>query len=299
MKKKVLSRNALIFLALVYLFACSKNGQTEEVFPEKVNIDSILRQESPAGILPEGSSNMQCPNGPKYKDSLIYNESKSGKDHIVKPLNDPGAGKYYSWPQGLVLDSLSGSINVTKSETGLRYIVAFVKIGTKDTCLQTLILSGASYVDSIHILGKNQTTAQPYFDANLQTSSICIANPDEDDDDDDDGNDKCEFSTSNKKVKIKSISGTIDLKKTLENEAFGRNPVNGTAIRVSVYYKLNDKSSKALQKMDVQMVYYEKKSQVPQAVVDYVQQKRSNIINQQLISVKGNPRPPLIVITRS
>lgn len=300
MKKKLLSYRLLILCAFLYLLACSKNKPIEEELPERVNIDSVLL-EQPSSIIPSsGSSNTQCPNGPKYKDSLIYNESKLGKDYIVKPINEPGPGTYYSWPLGLALDPLNGSINVTKSETGLRYMIGFVKIGTKDTCLQTIVLSGASYIDSIHVLSKNQTLARPYFDANTQTSSICVVAADEDDDDDDDGNDKCEFTSSNTKVKVRSISGILDLKRTLENGAFGSTkPKNGTAIKVSVYYKLNDQSSKALQKMDVQMVYYDKRSQVPQSVVDYVQQKRWEIMNKKLISVKGNPRPPLIVITRS
>lgn len=297
MKKKLFSRFTLVFCTFFYLLACSKS-KIEEEFPKRINIDSLLQKEMP-NTIPSGSTSTQCPNGPKYKDSLIYNESTSGKDFIIKPLNDPGVGKYCSWPQGLSLDSLNGSINVSKSETGLRYMIGFVKTGTRDTCLQTLILSGASYIDSIYVLSKNQTLANAYFDANVQTSSVCTLNPGDDDDDDDDGNDKCEFKTSNKKVKIKSITGTIDLKKSVENGAFGRKPVNGTAIQVSVYYKLNDKSNKAPGKMDVRLVYYESRSQVPQSVVDYVEQRREDVMNEALMLSRGNPRPPLIVITRS
>jgi hypothetical protein len=47
------------------------------------------------------------------------------------------------------------------------------------------------------------------------------------------------------------------------------------------------------------MVYYERKSEIPKAVLDYVTQRRNDIINQGYIVSIGNPRPPLIVITRS
>lgn len=111
------------FLASAYLPGCSKKDQVEDSLPEQVNLDSLLRVETPASV-PSPAKGVHCPDGPKYKDSVIYIESKSG-NYIVRPINNPGAGKYYSWPQGMVLDSVTGSINVTKSETGLRYKIGF------------------------------------------------------------------------------------------------------------------------------------------------------------------------------
>jgi hypothetical protein len=55
----------------------------------------------------------------------------------------------------------------------------------------------------------------------------------------------------------------------------------------------------ALQKIDVQIVYYNSRSEIPQALVEYVRQKRTDIINESLIVALGNPRPPIIIITRS
>ena len=298
MKKQLLSRYALIFCTFLYLLACSKTNQLEDVFPEQINFDSLLHNQHLVKT-PSGVSNLQCDNGPRYSDSLIYNESGSGKDYIVKPTNNPGEGRYYSWPRGLILDSVNGAINVSKSESGLRYLLGFIKKGTNDTCFQTLILAGAAYVDSIYVLDKNQTLAKAYFDANAQSNSICVVAPGEDDDNGSNGNDNCKFQSSSKKVKVRNITGAIDLKKTLDNNAFGRNPANGTAIKVTVSYQLKDKSNKSSQKLDVLMVYYESKSQIPQEVVDYIQQKRSAIFNQLVIGLKANPRPPLIVITRS
>lgn len=299
MKKKLINYYLFSFLAVLYLLSCSKTTPFEEAIPQEIDIDSLMKKEFENSAITLPTLRTDCPEGPKYKDTLIYNESKNGKDFIVKPINNPGLGKYYSWPQGMSLDSLTGSINVSQSETGLMYRIGFVRTGSRDTCIQTLRLAGASYIDSIYNLSKNQTLAIPYFDANPQIKSICTVSPDDDDDDDHDGNGYCEFSSSNTKVKVKSISGTIDLKQTLAYGAFGSNPVNGKAIKVSVYYKLNDKSNKTLQQMDVQIVYYETRSKIPQSVIDYVSQKRSDIMSQNLITPMGNPRPPLIIITRS
>lgn len=296
MKKQLFHYTILVSSISVFILACVKNKQVEEEVSQIV-VDSVLQTQVVAPVPVPAS--IHCTDGPEYKDSLIYRDSKSPENYIVKPVNNPGSGKYYSWPQGMVLDSITGSINVSKSETGLKYKIGFVKTGTKDTCVQIITLSGVSYLDSIYVLSKNQTLAHPYFDGNLQTASICIPNADDDDDDDDDGNDKCEFKSNMKKVKVRTITGIIDLKKTLENKAFGNNPVNGQFIKAAIYYKLNDKSKKASQKVDVQLVYYNTKSDIPKDLVEYVQQKRSDVMMKSIISSKGNPRPPLIIITRS
>ena len=295
MKKKRLSSRLLFLVLFLYLLSCSKINQVDDQPDqqlEQLNIDSLLRLEPTNTISYLVNSSFNCPEGPQYKDTLIYSSSNSGNDYVVGPMNNPGAGKYYSWPDGMVLDSVTGAINVSRSETGLKYNIGFVRNGTKDTCLRTIVLAGASYVDSIYVLSKNQTLAYPYFNADLKMNSICSDNSGDD-------HDKCEFSVSNKKIKIGKVTGILDLKKSFDNGVFGSNPVNGTTIKASIYYKLSDKSNKVLQQMDVQFVYYETRAEVPQVVVDYIQQKSNDITAQALIMAGGNPRPPLIVITRS
>ena len=75
-------------------------------------------------------------------------------------------GTYLSWPDGLKMNAGTGAINLTKSETGQRYSVAFVKSGTTDTCMSQLIVAGAAYMDSVYVLSESDTTAKPYFNAN-------------------------------------------------------------------------------------------------------------------------------------
>jgi hypothetical protein len=49
------------------------------------------------------------------------------QDYIITPVNSPGTGKYLAWPIGMKIDSTTGAINVSKSESGLRYMIGFVK----------------------------------------------------------------------------------------------------------------------------------------------------------------------------
>jgi len=318
--KKALIAYPIVMLCLLYNFAgCTKNKdefiETDlfaeaETFPVLVNIDSILRLETIAPIPFPKSGKYNCNIAKLYKEPVLYNNG-SDKDVIVKVDKAPPPGKFYAWPMGLAIDVNNGSINVSASQGGYKYTVGYVKNGTKDTCLQDIIIAGASYKDSIYILGNNDTLAFPYFNANAASVSVCDAS---DDDDYHDpirhGNDKCEFDGEDhhgkgghaaaKHVKVRTISGAINLKRTLEEGALGSaDPVNGQGLVVPVYYQLQDQGNKAIQKINVQLIYYKSKSDIPAALRDYIIRKQTSINTFSLLSPYGNPRPPLIVITRS
>jgi len=60
-----------------------------------------------------------------------------------------------------------------KARPGYSTPIGFVKSGTTDTCLSTLIIGGASYADSVYVLNEGQTTAVPYFEANPTLLNLC------------------------------------------------------------------------------------------------------------------------------
>src|SRR4051794_28248917 len=56
-----------------------------------------------------------CFPAPLYGDSVIYPHPGHGADDIVRLANDPGPGRYFSWPGGLSLNAATGAINISKS----------------------------------------------------------------------------------------------------------------------------------------------------------------------------------------
>jgi hypothetical protein len=231
---------------------------------------------------------VQCLESPNYGDSIIYPQpTNNGQDYIINAVN-PGTGSYLSWPKGLILDKTTGAINVTKSETGIRFTIGFVKAGSTDTCLETVILAGSSYIDSIYVLSSNDTLAAPYFNANPYAASACQT-----------GN-GCAFDISGKASKtgmsINKHTGAITLKDY--KKIFGPTPFNGEMVLVPIDYSINDNSNNAIQQLTVAMVYFDRKSNIPQDVLEYIRLKRANILQDVLIDVANNPRPPLVVITR-
>ena len=237
-----------------------------------------------------------CSYSPDYGDSIIFPQPVTGSDYIVRPINNPPAGKYYAWPLGMVIDSVTGAIDVTQSQTGMRYAIGFVKSGGTDTCLSTLIIGGADYMDSVYVLANGATTAAPYYDANAALSNVCAGNG-------------CTFdvtgSAAKQKVIIDKNTGVIDLTKTLNGTsllglggAFGLLPADGSTITTTIYYKLNDASNQALQHIDVQIAYYTTKNIINSGLLGSLTNKLDNILSGNLITLGANPRPPLIIIVR-
>jgi hypothetical protein len=309
MKNKVYTALFLFASLILAFFSCSKSKISEDAnpipFPTDIPLDN-------------------CSNGPDYGATVICPQWRGPNgDHKIRPKNDPGVGTYFAWPEGLVIDHNTGEVNVSDSETGARYIIGFVRSGTHDTCLKELTIGGVTYVDSVYVLSANDTLALPHFNANPLPTTIC----DPSDDTDYPGNssggngggsDKCEFDdgsdddngngqadepppgqrANDQKVRVRTLSGIINLKKTLEEGAFGSNPQNGDRKQVTIYYRLNDCSVKALQHIKVDLIYYEKKSDIPVTLLNDLRVKRTNFMEARIIDPNGKPRPPQIFVTR-
>ena len=191
------------------------------------------------------------------------------------------------------MDSKTGAIDLTKSETGQRYSVGFVKSGTTDTCISQLIVGGVSYMDSIYVLNHSDTTSRPYFNANPYGSSPCNGSGGQ--------GPGCQFDynnyAKNQGIIIDKKTGFIDLKKTTKNLNFAM-LWNGESLTTRIYYKLNDNSNNASQMIQVKLIYYAHKSDVPPNIAAQVTQNLYNTLNNALVSKGPSARPPLIVIVR-
>jgi hypothetical protein len=221
----------------------------------------------------------------------------------VQPVNNAGIqGTYLSWPEGLKINRNNGAINLSQSETGVRYNIAFIKKGTADTCVSQLIVGGLTYLDAIYVLDQHDTLAMPVFNADPLGPSVCDVSDDTDyPDNNANGNNRCSFDESppgqranDMKLRVRTKSGIINLKKSVADGLFGANPKNGASKMVHIKYSLNDASQKALQQLNVHVMYYDKLSGIPTSVKQEVANKRNNMFNYKVVN--GKPRPPLLII---
>jgi hypothetical protein len=280
---------SVALLIITAQFACKKSATT---FTQSQQLQSQSTQSIP---FPQ-SPLMDCSYAPNYGDSIIFAQPVTdSNDYIVSPVNNPGPGTFMAWPAGLAINSSSGAIDVTKSDAGERYDIGFVKNGTTDTCISSLIIAGVSYMDSVYVLADNQSQVYPYYDANPYSAFVCGWGGN--------GNSgSCQFdvtgSAKSLKVAVDPNTGWIDLQKTLNGGAFGLLPYNGQEISPVIYYQLNDASNMALQHIQVNILYYDSKSQINVSLLNNLYTKLDNILLNTLIMNSGNPRPPMIIITR-
>lgn len=281
----------LPFVLLLVFVACNKADHSDADQAENTTDTNTLTTRSSS-----------CPNAPDYGDSIIYLQPVNGQ-YTVSPVNNSGIqGTYLSWPEGLDINKNSGDINVSKSETGVRYKVGFVKKNTTDTCISQLIIGGMTYLDSIYVMDKNDTLASPIFNTDPKSASICDASDDTDyPDNNGNGNNKCSFDddvpgskANDAKLRVRTKSGIINLKKSLADGLFGKNPKNGDSKKVKIDYKLNDASKKAVQRITVQVVYYDKVSNVPTSLKNEISFKRASMTSYQIVNDK--PRPPYLIL---
>jgi hypothetical protein len=291
-KETYLLRIFLLSGIFVYSIACRKT----DISPNQNYQTALTKAQSIQNIPYPQAPVTGCPYAPDYGDSIIYPQpTTAGNDYIVSPVNNPGPGTYFSWPGGMVIDSLNGAINLTQSQTGQRYEIGFVKSGTTDTCITPLILGGASYIDSVYVLADNTYQVYTYYDANPASVWKCPSNGGS-------GSGNCRFditgSANNAHVIVDPNNGWIDLKKSLSAGAFGAVPFDGQQISVPIYYQLNDGSNMAIQNITVNIIYYTSRSLIPPALINNATNKLNNFLTSQLIAKSGNTRPPIIIITR-
>ncbi|MBX2922333.1 MAG: hypothetical protein KF746_09100 [Chitinophagaceae bacterium] len=249
---------------------------------------------------------------PDYGDSILcYQYLASGKDYKVSPLNNPGKGQYFAQPEGLIINSSTGEINVTKSESGLAFRVGFIAEGSSDTCFTKVITSGVNYMDGVYVLENNDTLAIPIYNGDVNATPVCGAGglfsdcEFDDDEDDDNGNGIADEpppgqTLNSKNIRIDPHTGVISLRRSVLDGIFGTlNPANGKTVEATLYYRLNDCSNKALRKIDLKFTYYSNLSDVPGSLINDITDAIDNVFKWLFPSKKekaSNPRPPHIVI---
>ncbi len=247
-----------------------------------------------------------------YSDTIFY--INPNHNQFIVP-NNPFEGTYSSSPEGLVIDPLSGIIDVNSSETGLKYKITFTASNLAGSCDTHLIIGGVNYEDKIYVLDQNQILAAPIYN-----SVPGLPLPCPDDDGVDDGSvddDSCDFDVDNPTGKLLkdlgfeiSSKGEFDLLKTVENGTFGDVPVNGTFLNVDLFYQLPDLSANTLNSIPLRFFYFETMADIPQELLDDMDEK-SDLINENKTGNSNNlrisnytrpagkPRPPFIVIVAS
>jgi hypothetical protein len=239
------------------------------------------------------------PAGPyklSYGDSILYLRPQSD-DYIVYPTQ-VREGTFTGFPEGIEIDDHTGAINVTDSETGLRYrITHTAPNGTQTSTL--VVLSGITYTDKFYNLSQNDTIALPVYNA-LESRILPVA-----------GSVFDEGGLANGSgCDVGTINGRINLAQSVRNGLFGSTPANDSRKDIDIVYRLNDGSGKAVNKLRVRLYYYTSMATVAPDLLETLRDReelgvflRNNLSSAQpgigasARSLReARPRPPCVII---
>lgn len=223
--------------------------------------------EEPTLLKKQGNTQMNI-NSSKltYGETTFYLDGNPSKNTIY-PVNIPKrSGFFKAIPNGLAIDSASGAVDLSQSLSGLAYKIFYVSNAGKLLDSTRFVVSGIDYEDGIYDLG-TQTKVQPFYNAN---KSIKITGIDSDFDETDlNGDGIADISpVSTKNLVINKKTGAIDLEKSIRRGLLGNRPESGTEGNFTIYYRVKDDSKKTLNKLEVRIVYYKKRNQVPSSLID-------------------------------
>ena len=222
-----------------------------------------------------------------YGDSILYLRPSAG-DYIVYPSTQ-SAGTYTGFPEGIEINDQTGAINVSKSETGLRYrITHTAPDGTKTETM--VVLSGITFKDHFYRLSAGDSVALPVYNADANRSLPLSGS------NFDDGN-----VANSSGCSVRTDNGKINLAESLRLGVLGNNPRNDDQKEVEIKYRINDGSGKSLNKLKVKLYLYNTMADVPQYLLDILNDRTTQGVFLRGSTVSGTgqiakPRPPCVII---
>lgn len=220
-----------------------------------------------------------------YGDSIIYLQPTAG-DYIIHPL-EHRAGTYSGFPEGIEIDEETGAIDVSDSETGLRYLITHTSPSGRKTQTK-IVLSGITFTDRYYRLSQNDSIASPVYNASPYRQLPLT------------GSSFDEGGLANSGgCSVKTTNGQINLAETIRNGVFGATPENDKRETFEIRYRLNDASGKAENRLKVLLYYYETMADVPEDVLETLRDREEQGVFLKSGGALGKvakPRPPCVII---
>jgi hypothetical protein len=241
-----------------------------------------------------------------YVDSIFFLNPLIS-DYVINPVKTQN-GEYIGFPEGIDIDTKTGEINISKSETGLRYRITFIPDGTTDSISTNIVISGINYLDGFYKLTTADSVLKPLYNASFNSQIPGVNNGTIFDD-----GSSCNSAGCN----VNTVLGSINLAQTVRNGVFGATPSNNDRHEFDLNYRINDKSGKSLNTLKVKLYYFDSINDVTQEAYDIINSRSGAILGvepkptpfQRMTSVNSvakqtvqfgkqipKPRPPCIFI---
>jgi hypothetical protein len=275
--KKVFRLFCLFAFIAVVATSCKKDTTTSDS-----GTDPIIINPNPSNIL-------------SYGDSIFYLRNTG---NIISPLPMNRSGKFIGFPKGIELDSVTGKIDLTESEMGLRYRIMFIPNGTTDTISTKIVLAGINFYDGIYRLSQGDSIAMPIYNAKgLPYSPGQFGTGLNNSFDEGNG-------CNSQGCAVSVVNGRINLAKSLRDGAISSS--HDSQKEFTYYYKIDDASGRSLNKLKIKLYYYQRRADIPQYLWDILLIEHAGTILRgtqarggdgvDISQAVAKPRPPCIVL---
>lgn len=251
-----------------------------------------------ATVMSCGKKKDNAPYSLSYGSSILYLKNQAS-DYIVYPTQSR-AGTYVGFPEGIEIDDNTGAINVTDSESGLKYRITHTA-PNGDTTSTVVLISGLQFADKFYRFSQNDTIALPIYNGS-PANPVPLS-----------GSSFDENNLANTGgCSVKTTNGQINLAQTVRNGVFGSTPQNDVRRDFDIEYRLNDPSGKALNKIRVRLYWYNTINDVPADLWQILNDRQSQGVfiglKYQLpegmvytartasSSAVAKPRPPCVIL---
>lgn len=218
-----------------------------------------------------------CPEEPEQTtcnfsyDGNIFIPTGKGVQLITPTLQDTvGGGTFTVEPEGLDMDSKTGTININTSEAGIEYYITYTSLDGNNTCETSLIVSGIDYPsDTFRLTNEERYVVEPFLDANPdQTAPVGIY--------DQPGQfGRPELQPASEfGLAIDGRTGAIDLRQTIANlREMGVIVENGFSREYEIVYALEGKPG-LVSSIKVVVFFWESIEEVPQELLNILAEKQ-------------------------
>lgn len=239
-----------------------------------------------------------------YGDTLFF----LGTNAFRFPVSKPSPSGYFkAIPFGLSIDTLTGRINIAQSETGIRYKIYYVSLAGEKLDSVKIVISGIDYRDTIVQLAATPSaydTSFPIYNARPGLILPCGDDDEDGDGDLDDDDNRCVFDETDldndgdddidgvnqEKLLVDIKKGFIDVEASFQAGIFGSsNPANGLMRDFTFYYRIDDASNRALNKISVRVYHYRRRADIPQALFDTLNLRNdiAAAVNSRVYPISG------------
>lgn len=236
---------------------------------------------------------MECSLEYKYENKVFYPSDSLSFNYFIYPTLTPDnlKGIFTAEPHGLAIDKETGKVDVQNSEGGTAYDITFTADNNKAKCSTSITIGGIDYQDGIYNLNKNQDTAAPFFNGNVDVTPP-------------NGSYGIDTQGQVPAGAINNVNGEINLRQIVLGGGLGSDPgkapKNGTSRDFFISYSFLEpvQRDNVFGSLTLRVYYFETEADIPASLLRELEEKQQYPKGGRVGKTEDHRPPSAVVISR-